>query len=249
MQHLLSEKVALITGGTRGIGLALVKNFVAHGAKVVFTYVHSEEKAKLLEKEYKDKNFDVVGIKCDGSKFEEVGAAVEQTIQSFGKIDVLVNNAGITRDNLLLRMTEQQFDEVIGSNLKSVFNFTKHAARYMLRAKQGSIINITSIVGVRGQAGQANYAASKAGMIGFTKSVADEFGSRGIRCNAIAPGFIDTDMTHVLSDEIKQNILKQIPMGRMGTADEVAHAALFLASDLSLYVTGQVLSVCGGMSR
>jgi len=162
---------------------------------------------------------------------------------------VLVNNAGITRDNLLLRMSEQQFDEVIQANLKSVFSLTKHVSKFMLRAKQGSIINLTSIVGKKGQAGQANYAASKAGVIGFTKSVADEFGSRSIRCNAISPGFIETDMTHVLNDETKAVLLKQIPFGRMGDAQEVANAALFLASDLSTYVSGQVLSVCGGMSR
>lgn len=170
-------------------------------------------------------------------------------IAKFGRVDILVNNAGITRDNLLLRMSEEQFDEVINANLKSVFNLTKHISKSMLRQKSGSIINLSSIIGIQGQGGQANYAASKAGIIGFTKSIADEFGSRSIRCNAIAPGFIATDMTDVLTDEVKTTILNKIPMKRMGTGEEVANAVLFLASDLSTYVNGQVLNVCGGMTR
>jgi 3-oxoacyl-[acyl-carrier protein] reductase len=174
---------------------------------------------------------------------------VNQVLLKFGTVDILVNNAGITRDNLLLRMNEEQFDTVVEKNLKSVFNLTKHVSKQMLKQRSGSIINLTSIIGIRGQAGQANYAASKAGIIGFTKSVADEFGSRNIRCNAIAPGFIETDMTSVLNEETKAGILKQIPMQRMGRADEVANAALFLASDMSTYVSGQTLSVCGAMTR
>jgi 3-oxoacyl-[acyl-carrier protein] reductase len=174
---------------------------------------------------------------------------VTELIKEFGNIDILVNNAGITRDNLILRMSEEQFDEVIQSNLKSIFNMTKHVSKHMLRQKSGSIINLSSIVGLRGQAGQSNYAASKAGIIGFTKSIADEFGSRSIRCNAISPGFIETDMTHVLGEDVKKNLLTQIPLGRMGRAEDIANAALFLGSDMSVYITGQTLSVCGGMSR
>ncbi len=249
MENLLSGKVALITGGTRGIGYAIVRKFAAHGANVVFTYLSSEARAKQVEEECSSAQVKVIGVKSDAGSFEEALSVVEKAVEVFGKIDVLVNNAGITRDNLLLRMTEPQFDEVINANLKSVFNLTKHAAKHMLRAKHGSVINLTSIVGLKGQAGQANYAASKAGIIGFTKSVADEFGSRNIRCNAISPGFIETDMTEVLSEDVKNSIFKNIPLGRMGKPEEVADAALFLASDLSTYVSGQVISVCGAMSR
>jgi len=249
MSKLLEGKVALITGGTRGIGYAIVETFAAQGASIAFTYVSSETRAKEIEQQLSKDGVKVKGYKSDAGNFEAGNVLVEEVVKEFDKIDVLVNNAGITRDNLLLRMSEQQFDEVIQANLKSVFSLTKHVSKFMLRAKQGSIINLTSIVGLKGQAGQANYAASKAGIIGFTKSVADEFGSRSIRCNAISPGFIETDMTHVLNDETKAVLLKQIPFGRMGNAQEVANAALFLASDLSTYVSGQVLSVCGGMSR
>ncbi|MBX2903189.1 MAG: 3-oxoacyl-[acyl-carrier-protein] reductase [Chitinophagales bacterium] len=249
MTKLLSGRVALVTGGTRGIGYAIVETLAAQGAHVVFTYVSSEERAKQVSSQLSSEDVKVVGIKSDAGNFEQSGAVIDEVIKQFGKIDILVNNAGITRDNLLLRMSEQQFDEVLQANLKSVFNLTKHASKHMLRAKQGSIINLTSIIGLRGQAGQANYAASKAGIIGFTKSIADEFGSRSIRCNAVSPGFIETDMTEVLSDDVKAGILQQIPFGRMGSAQEVANAVLFLASDLSTYVSGQVLSVCGAMSR
>lgn len=249
MTKLLSGRVALVTGGTRGIGYAIVETLAAQGAHVVFTYVSSEERAKQVSSQLSSEDVKVVGIKSDAGNFEQSGAVIDEVIKQFGKIDILVNNAGITRDNLLLRMSEQQFDEVLQANLKSVFNLTKHASKHMLRAKQGSIINLTSIIGLRGQAGQANYAASKAGIIGFTKSIADEFGSRSIRCNAVSPGFIETDMTEVLSDDVKAGILRQIPFGRMGSAQEVANAVLFLASDLSTYVSGQVLSVCGAMSR
>ncbi|MBL7779330.1 MAG: 3-oxoacyl-[acyl-carrier-protein] reductase [Chitinophagales bacterium] len=246
---LLKDKVALVTGGTRGIGYALVKKFAENGAHVVFTYMSSDERARQIETELSGLGVKVKGIKSDAALFTNAEKVIEEITAQFGKIDVLVNNAGITRDNLILRMTEEQWDEVIDANLKSVFNFTKHAAKLMLKQKSGSIINLTSIVGEKGQAGQANYAASKAGIIGFTKSVADEFGSRSIRCNAIAPGFIETDMTTVLNEQVQKSILEKIPMKRMGTAEEVANAALYLASDLSQYVTGQVLSVCGGMNR
>lgn len=246
---LLKDKVALVTGGTRGIGYALVKKFAENGAHVVFTYMSSDERARQIETELSGLGVKVKGIKSDAALFTNAEKVIEEITAQYGKIDILVNNAGITRDNLILRMTEEQWDEVIDANLKSVFNFTKHAAKLMLKQKSGSIINLTSIVGEKGQAGQANYAASKAGIIGFTKSVADEFGSRSIRCNAIAPGFIETDMTSVLNEQVQKSILEKIPMKRMGTAEEVANAALFLASDLSQYVTGQVLSVCGGMNR
>lgn len=249
MTDLLSGKVAIVTGGTRGIGKAIVETFALQGANVVFTYLNSHEQARQMAEELSNAQVVVTGVKSDAGNFEESAKMVEDVIAKFGKIDVLVNNAGITRDNLLLRMTEEQFDEVINANLKSVFNFTKQVSKHMLRAKQGSIINITSIIGLKGQAGQANYAASKAGIIGFTKSIADEFGSRNIRCNAVSPGFIETDMTDVLADDVKSAILKQIPFKRMGSAQEVANAVLFLASDLSTYISGQILSVCGAMSR
>jgi 3-oxoacyl-[acyl-carrier protein] reductase len=246
---LLKNKTALITGGTRGIGHAIAKKFAEQGCHIAFTFIANTDRARQTEDELK-----VLGIKaksycCNGASYSAVEELVEEVIKDFGSIDVLVNNAGITRDNLILRMSEEQWDEVMNTNLKSVFNFTKHVSKIMLKQKYGSIINLTSIVGERGQAGQANYAASKAGIIGFTKSVADEFGSRNIRCNAISPGFIETDMTDILSGEQKKNILQQIPIKRMGSAEEVANAALFLAGNLSTYVSGQVISVCGGMNR
>jgi 3-oxoacyl-[acyl-carrier protein] reductase len=246
---LLKGKVAIVTGGTRGIGLAILNKFVAEGAQVAFTYMSSKEKADELEKSLSTNEQKVIGYQSDASSYEASESFINDVVNNFGKIDIIVNNAGITRDNLLLRMSEQQFDEVIDANLKSVFNLSKHVSRFMLKQKSGSIINLSSIVGIQGQAGQANYAASKAGIIGFTKSIADEFASRNIRSNVIAPGFIDTDMTHVLDEEIKKNILARIPMQRMGTGEEVAKVALFLASDLSSYVNGQVISVCGGMVR
>lgn len=246
---LLENKNILITGGTRGIGLAAVKRFVEEGANVAFTYVTNETKANEIIASFAGKSNKIKAYRSDASSFSDSEKLVENVLTDFGQIDVLVNNAGITKDNLLLRMSEEQFDVVIANNLKSVFNLTKHAAKSMLRQRSGSIINLTSIVGVRGQAGQANYAASKAGIIGFTKSIADEFGSRDIRCNAISPGFIGTDMTDVLTEDVKKDILGQIPMNRMGKAEEVANVMVFLASDLSSYVSGQVLSVCGAMSR
>ncbi len=246
---MLKNKTALVTGGTRGIGYAIVRKFAEQGCNVAFTYLSSEEKAKAFEAELNALGIKAKAFKSDAGSYSESEKLVEEVVKEFGTIDILVNNAGVTRDNLILRMTEQQWDDVINANLKSVFNLSKHVSKIMLRNKKGSVINLTSIVGLKGQAGQSNYAASKAGIIGFTKSIADEFGSRGIRCNAIAPGFIETDMTSVLSEETKKGILSQIPMKRMGSADEVANAALFLASDLSTYVSGQVLSVCGAMCR
>jgi 3-oxoacyl-[acyl-carrier protein] reductase len=246
---LLKGKTALVTGGSRGIGEAIVRRFAQEGCDVAFTYLSSDDKARQIEQELNSLGGKVKAYKSDAASHMQSEALVNEVITDFGKIDVLVNNAGITRDNLLLRMSEEQWDEVIAANLKSVFNLTKQVSKLMLRAKSGSIINLTSIIGEKGQAGQSNYAASKAGIIGFTKSIADEFGSRNIRCNAIAPGFIETDMTGILPDETKKNILLQIPFKRMGRAEEVANTALFLASDLSTYVSGQVLSVCGGMNR
>ena len=246
---LLKGKTALITGGTRGIGHAIAKKFAEQGCNVAFTFVSSEEKAKQLETELNALGVKAKAYKSDAGSYSEAEKLVDDVSTEFGAIAVLVNNAGITRDNLILRMSEEQWDEVMQANLKSVFNLTKHVSKLMLRQKSGSIINLTSIIGEMGQGGQSNYAASKAGVIGFTKSIADEFGSRSIRCNAIAPGFIETDMTLVLSDELKKSILEKIPMKRMGSADEVANTALFLACDLSTYVSGQVISVCGAMSR
>lgn len=246
---LLAHKTALITGATRGIGLAMAKKFAEQGANIAFTYMNSEEKANALVAELNSYGIKSKAYKSDASSFEAAALLIEDVVKEFGTIDVLINNAGITRDNLMLRMTEEQWDEVIDNNLKSVFNMTKNACKTFLKQKSGSIINLTSIVGMKGQAGQTNYAASKAGIIGFTKSVADELGSRSIRCNAIAPGFISTDMTDALAEETKQSYFKQIPMARFGAAEEVANVALFLASDLSSYVTGQVLSVCGGLNR
>ena len=246
---LLKNKTALITGGTRGIGHAIAKKFAEQGCNVAFTFVSSEDKAKQLESELNALGVKAKAYKSDAGSYSDAEKLVDEVSKEFGAIDVLVNNAGITRDNLILRMSEEQWDEVMQANLKSVFNLTKHVSKLMLRQKSGSIINLTSIIGEMGQGGQSNYAASKAGVIGFTKSIADEFGSRSIRCNAIAPGFIETDMTGVLSDEVKKSILEKIPMKRMGSAEEVANTALFLASDLSTYVSGQVISVCGAMCR
>jgi 3-oxoacyl-[acyl-carrier protein] reductase len=246
---ILANKTALITGATRGIGLAMAKKFAEQGANIAFTYMNSEEKANSLVAELNSYGIKSKAYKSDASSFEAAALLIEDVVKEFGTIDVLINNAGITRDNLMLRMSEEQWDEVIDNNLKSVFNMTKNACKTFLKQKSGSIINLTSIVGMKGQAGQTNYAASKAGIIGFTKSVADELGSRSIRCNAIAPGFISTDMTDALTEETKQTYFKQIPMTRFGSAEEVANVALFLASDLSSYVTGQVISVCGGLNR
>lgn len=244
---LLQNKVALITGATRGIGKGIALAFAQQGANVAFTYVSSEEKALALEKELSAFGIKAKGYKSDAGDFKAADQLVNDVVTEFGTIDVLVNNAGITRDTLLMRMSEQQWDEVINANLKSVFNLTKAVQRPMLKARSGSIINMSSVVGVKGNAGQANYAASKAGIIGFTKSVALELGSRNIRCNAIAPGFIETEMTGALDEKVVQQWRDSIPLKRGGTADDVANLTLFLASDMSGYITGQCINVCGGM--
>lgn len=246
---LLENKTALITGASRGIGKAIAQTFADQGANVAFTYRSSVEKAKALEEELSAGGAQVRGFQSDAGSFEQSEQLIKDVLEAFGSVDILVNNAGITRDTLILRMTEEQWDDVLETNLKSVFNLTKGVARTMMKARSGSIINLTSIVGMKGQAGQANYAASKAGIIGFTKSIADELGSRGIRCNAIAPGFIQTEMTDELPEATKELYLNQIPLKRFGGTEEVANACLFLASDMSSYVSGQVLSVCGALNR
>ncbi len=246
---LLKDKTALITGASRGIGEAVAKKFAEQGAQVAFTYKQSAEKAVALEDALKQYGVKAKGYRSDAAVFADAESLVKEVIQDFGNIDILVNNAGITRDNLLLRMTEEQWDEVMTTNLKSVFNLTRFVSWYMLKQRSGSIINISSIVGLTGNAGQSNYTASKAGIIGFTKTVAQELGSRNIRCNAIAPGFIVTDMTLALDEKTVAQMKQNIPLNRLGNPDEVADAALFLASGMSSYITGQVLSVCGGMYR
>ncbi|MDX2173134.1 MAG: 3-oxoacyl-[acyl-carrier-protein] reductase [Bacteroidota bacterium] len=245
--QLLQNKVALITGATRGIGKGIAVHFAKNGANVAFTYVSSQEKAEALEDELKAFGIKAKGYKSDAGDFKAADELVTEVVNEFGTIDILVNNAGITRDTLLMRMSEQQWDEVINANLKSVFNLTKAVQRPMLKAKKGSIINMSSVVGVKGNAGQSNYAASKAGIIGFTKSIAIELGSRNIRCNAIAPGFIETEMTGALDEKVVQQWRDSIPLKRGGTTDDVANLTVFLASDMSAYITGQCINVCGGM--
>jgi len=242
---LLDDKVVLITGGSRGIGEAIVKKCIAEGATVAFTYRSSAERADAIVSELGDR---AQAYQSDASDFKACEELIKQVVADHKRIDVLINNAGITKDTLMLRMSEEQWDDVIHVNLKSVFNLTKHAMRTMLKQKSGSIINMSSVVGVFGNAGQANYAASKAGIIGFTKSIAKEIGSRGIRCNAIAPGFIATDMTDELPQEVKQAYIDSIPLKRLGDAEDVANACVYLGSDMSTYVSGQVLSVCGAMN-
>jgi 3-oxoacyl-[acyl-carrier protein] reductase len=244
---LLQNKVALVTGATRGIGKGIVMKFAEQGANIAFTYVSSEEKALALEKELSALGIKAKGYKSDAANFKAADELVTTVVNEFGTIDILVNNAGITRDTLLMRMSEQQWDEVINANLKSVFNLTKAVQKPMLKARSGSIINMSSVVGVKGNPGQANYAASKAGIIGFTKSVALELGSRNIRSNAIAPGFIETEMTGALDEKVVQGWRDAIPLKRGGTAEDVANLTLFLASDMSAYITGQCINVCGGM--
>ncbi len=244
---LLENKVAIITGASRGIGRAIAERFIEEGATVAFTYLSSDEKARQLEQELTSKGGVAKGFKSDASKFDSAQELVDAVVAEFGTVDVLVNNAGITRDTLLMRMSEQQWDEVIETNLKSAFNLTKAVIKPMLKAKSGSIINMSSVVGVSGNAGQANYAASKAGMIGFSKSVAQELGSRNIRCNSIAPGFIETEMTEVLDQKVVEEWRNSIPLKRGGSPVDVANATIFLASDMAAYVTGQTLHVCGGM--
>ncbi|MES2702179.1 MAG: 3-oxoacyl-[acyl-carrier-protein] reductase [Bacteroidota bacterium] len=245
---LLENKVALITGASRGIGEAIAVKFAEHGSSIAFTYLSSEEKAKALEERLGAMGVKARGYKSDAGDFKAAEQLANDVAKEFNTIDICVNNAGISRDNLLLRLTSEQWDEVMQANLKSVFNLTKQVIRPMMKARSGSIINLSSIVGVKGNAGQAAYAASKAGIIGFTKSIAAEIGSRNIRCNAIAPGFVETDMTHYLKDGGAEKWFEKIPLGRFGKPEEVADTALFLASDLSKYMTGQVLSICGGMS-
>jgi 3-oxoacyl-[acyl-carrier protein] reductase len=245
---LLEGKNVIITGASRGIGMGIAKVFADHGANVAFTYSSSEAPALALEKELSAKGVKAKAYKSNAANFNEADALVNEVLKDFdGVIDVLINNAGITKDNLLMRMSEADFDTVIDINLKSVFNMTKAVQRTLLKQRRGSIINMSSVVGVKGNAGQTNYAASKAGMIGFTKSVALELGSRNIRCNAIAPGFIETEMTDKLDEKTVQGWRDGIPLKRGGSVDDIANACLFFASDLSAYVTGQVLNVDGGM--
>lgn len=243
----LEGKVALVTGASKGIGRAIAQKFVEAGAQVAFTYLSSVEKGQQLEQELSAGGGKAKGYRSDAADNAQAEQLVEDVVKEFGKLDIVVNNAGITRDGLLMRMNEEQWDAVINTNLKSVFNVTKAATKHMMRAKQGSLINITSVVGIKGNAGQANYAASKAGIIGFTKSVALELGSRNIRCNAIAPGFIETEMTAELDQKVVDEWRKAIPLKRGGTPEDVANAAVFLASDQAAYISGQVLQVDGGM--
>lgn len=244
----LENKIALITGASRGIGEAIALKFAQEGAQVAFTYLSSQQKAEALEARLAALGVMAKGYHSDAGDYEAAEALVSYVMADFGGIDVCVNNAGISRDNLLLRLSPEQWDEVIQANLKSVYNLCKQVIRPMMKARRGSIINMSSIVGMRGNAGQSSYAASKAGIIGFTKSLAQEMGGRNIRCNAIAPGFIQTDMTDYLKDEGAEQWFEKIPMKRFGQPEEVAALALFLASDESAYISGQVISICGAMN-
>lgn len=246
---LLENKIALITGASRGIGEGIALKFAEHGANIAFTYLSSEEKAKALEEKLNAMGVKAKGYKSDAGDFKAAEQLANDVVKEFGTIDICVNNAGISRDNLLLRLTPEQWDEVMQANLKSVYNLTKQVMRPMMKARSGSIINMSSIVGIKGNAGQSAYAASKAGIIGFTKSIAQEIGSRNIRCNVIAPGFVETDMTHYLKGDEAEKWFKDIPLGRFGKTEDIANAALFLASDMGSYITGQVISVCGGMTQ
>jgi len=246
--NLLKDKVAIITGASRGIGKAIAMKFAENGADIAFTDIRRDENMEATEKELAAFGVKAKGYVSDASSFSGSADTVTEILKDFGKVDVLVNNAGITKDNLLMRMSEGDWDLVMNINLKSVFNLTKAILRPMMKQRSGSIINISSVVGVFGNAGQANYSASKAGIIGFTKSIAKELGSRNIRSNAIAPGFIETEMTHKLPEEIKQGFRDAIPLKRMGSGEDVANAAMYLASDLSTYISGQVHSVCGALN-
>jgi 3-oxoacyl-[acyl-carrier protein] reductase len=241
----LEGKVILITGGSRGIGAAIVKSCHAAGARVAFTYRSSAEKADAIVAELGDR---VKAYKSDASDYEAAGQLIKEVIEDMEAIDGLINNAGVTKDNLLMRMSEEQWDQVMHVNLKSAFNLTKHCMRPMMKKRRGSIINMSSVVGIFGNAGQSNYAASKAGLIGFTKSIAKEVGSRNIRCNAIAPGFIATEMTEELDDKTKEQFLANIPLKRYGTVEEVADLCVFLLSDQSTYISGQAISICGALN-
>lgn len=248
MNHQLENKCALITGASRGIGKGIAERFAAEGCNIAFTFASSVEKARAFEEELSAKyGVKVKGYQSDASKMDQSEALVAEVLADFGNIDILINNAGITRDTLLMRMSEEQWDEVMEVNLKSVFNLTKSCLKTFLKNKAGSIINMSSVVGVNGNAGQANYAASKAGIIGFSKSVAKELGSRNIRCNVVAPGFIATEMTGQLDEKVVAGWVENIPLKRAGTPEDVANLCLFLASDQSTYISGQVISVCGGM--
>ena len=245
--QLLQGKTAIVTGATRGIGKGVALKLAEQGANIAFTYVSSEEKALALENELQALGVKAKAYKSDASLMKDAEELIKDVLENFESIDVLVNNAGITKDNILMRMSEEDFNRVLEVNLKSIFNMTKAVQRTMLKQRSGSIVNMTSVVGVKGNAGQSNYAASKAGVIGFTKSIALELGSRNIRCNAIAPGFIETEMTEKLGEEVIRNWRNSIPLKRGGTPEDVANTTLFLASDLSAYITGQTLHVCGGM--
>ena len=243
----LKGKTAIITGASRGIGRMIALSFAKAGANVIINYSSSDEAAQEVAREAMEYGIKAEVIKADVSNYSEAENLVEKVLNEYGSIDILVNNAGITRDNLLMRMTEDDFDKVVNTNLKGTFNFTKAVSKVMMKQRKGKIINIASVVGIIGNAGQSNYAAAKAGIIGFTKSVAKELGSRGITVNAIAPGFIETDMTAVLSDKVKEQFINSIPLKRPGKPEDVANAALFLASDYSDYITGQVINIDGGM--
>lgn len=242
-----NKKVALVTGGSRGIGKAIAVKFAKEGYNLVINYVSDKTDIKALEDEFKQYDIETLIIKADVSDFEDCEKMVKQAIEKFGAIDVLVNNAGITKDNLLLRMAVEDFEKVIDINLKGTFNVTKNVVPYMMKKRNGKIVNLASVVGVTGNAGQCNYAASKSGIIGFTKSIAKELASRNILANCVAPGFIDTDMTAVLTDNVKENIYSQIPLKRMGSSEEVASTVYFLAGEENTYITGQVINVDGGM--
>jgi len=248
---LLENKTAIITGAARGIGEAIAIKFAENGANIAFTYVSdsSEEKARTLESKLSALGVKAKSWKTNAAHYAQTEVFVAEVMKEFGTIDVCVNNAGISKDNLLLRLTPEQWDDVIEVNLKSVYNITRQVIKPMMKARSGSIINMSSIIGIKGNAGQSSYAASKAGIIGFTKSIAQELGSRNIRCNAIAPGFIETDMTQYLQEgEISKSFLDKIPLSRFGTSEEVSNTTLFLASSMSSYITGQVISICGGMN-
>ena len=244
---LLEGKVVLITGASKGIGRKIAEKFVEQGAQVAFTYLSSVEKGEALEKELQNGSAKVKGYRSDASNFVEAEKLIEAIVADFGTLDIVVNNAGITKDGLLMRMTEENWDDVLNINLKSIFNITKAASKIMMKNRKGVFVNMSSVVGVQGNAGQSNYAASKAGIIGFSKSIAKELGSRNIRTNVVAPGFIRTEMTDVLDPKVVEGWAQAIPLKRAGETEDVANVCVFLASDMSAYVNGQVLSVCGGM--
>ena len=245
---LLENKVAIITGASRGIGEAIAIKFAEHGAHVAFTYLSSEERAKALEEKLAGMGVKAKAYRCDAGDYKATEELANDVMKTFGTIDICVNNAGISRDNLLLRLTPEQWDETMQANLRSIYNLTRQVIKPMMKARTGSIINLSSIVGMKGNGGQSAYAASKAGVIGFTKSIAQEMGSRNIRCNAIAPGFVETDMTHYLKGDGAEKWFEKIPLSRFGKPEEIADVALFLACSMSNYITGQVISVCGGMN-